>query len=93
MDNKKLATEIFNALIKKGAVLGAGDYSIGVIEAVLAKATGIVSYLASFDAEELWDENNELIDDDISSLETVAGHNIMRKEQFIKVINDIINAR
>jgi hypothetical protein len=54
------------------------------------KAAGIESYLASLDAEELWDENSELIDDDIPSLETVAGHNVMRKGEFIKLINDLI---
>lgn len=37
-------------------------------------------------AEELWDEYSELIDDDISSLETVAGNCIIREHKFKKAI-------
>lgn len=37
-------------------------------------------------AEELWDDYSELINDDVSSLETVAGNCIIREHKFKKAI-------
>lgn len=42
-------------------------------------------------AEELWDKYSEHIDDDISSLETVAGSSVIKRQQFIDSINDVIS--
>lgn len=41
------------------------------------------------DADELWDEFSEHIDDDIFSLETVAGSTVMRKNDFYKMMEKI----
>lgn len=41
------------------------------------------------EADELWDEVSELIGDDIDSLSTIAGTDICKHSDFIKVVSEL----
>lgn len=45
----------------------------------------------SFSADELWDYYSEHIDDDIGSLQMVAGTTVMLKDQFMKMFSEKVN--
>lgn len=42
-------------------------------------------------AQELWDEYSTHIDDDISSLETVAGSAVMKRDDFFKMMAGVVD--
>lgn len=41
-------------------------------------------------SEELWDEHSEYIDDNLFSLERVAGSSVLTEQNYKKLINDLL---